>query len=324
MFKFITLHLPWHSADPADCLEPEPHGEPPKGLPSSGKSMADRIRLRLRRSASETMMIVRDEAGALQALCEPAQGVTGNSAWGRGAVVHPGSHESPSAEELAARVVHEIRNPLTAIRIWMFSIQEAVETDPELNRRCNLVCREISRLERLSQNFLDYTRLGRVRLRPVDVSQLLDETIEVLAPHFESLSANVRRSGPACTRSVLADPEQIKQVFTNLLTNAAEALHEGGDIFVSTEHESTARGAMVVVRIRDTGPGMAQKVGARVLEPLASSKHQGKGLGLYIASRITESHGGRLSIESSHPMGTTIAVRIPAAAGEPYGNRPGC
>ncbi len=327
MFRLKALRLPWSSGSPTRASMTRPCGRGSNGgRPCWTQKLVGRIGLALRRYADGTRTILGSEAGALIALFDSGPAVAEPRAAGRPVVARLPADGASSVDDLVAGVVHEIRNPLTAIRMWMFSIQEAVENDPDLNRRCDLVCNEISRLERLSRSFLEYTRLPEMRVRPLKVPALLDEIMDVLEPQIEACSAKVHRCDAAHVPPAMADHEQMEQVLINLLTNSAEALEGGGDIFVSTEGErgKGKGGPMVVIRVRDTGPGMPASVRERILEPLASSKHRGKGLGLYIAARITENHGGRLSIESGPAGGTTVSVRIPAACGDTDELDPDC
>jgi two-component system, sporulation sensor kinase E len=112
---------------------------------------------------------------------------------------------------------------------------------------------------------------------------------------------------------VMADAEQIKQVFINLLNNAMEEMPAGGQIrldFSQSQHEAAK---MVVTRVQDTGQGMPPDARARIFEPFFSTKDSGTGLGLCIAARIIEQHGGRLVLETSTDQGTTFAVWLPLA-----------
>ena len=119
----------------------------------------------------------------------------------------------------------------------------------------------------------------------------------------------------------MADPEQLRQVLSNLLDNAADATPEGGEIRIEVAAEAEAGGRpMVVVRVHDTGPGMTAEVQRRVLEPFFTTKDDGTGLGLCIATEIMARHKGRLVLEASTERGTTFAVWIPVAAPEGKGD----
>ena len=222
-----------------------------------------------------------------------------------------------SVGKLAASVAHEIRNPLTAIKMWLFSIQKEVGGDETLNRKFAIVSEEITRLENIVRNFLEFSRPPELKLSAELLSTLLDETLELTAPHLADRRISVVRKDAPSLPPVLADRQQFRQVLINLLNNASEATGEGGQISVIATAESDAHAhPLVVVRVSDTGPGMPREVCQRIFEPFFSTKDRGTGLGLCIAARIMACHDGRLTLESSSEEGTTFAIFIPAAPPE--------
>jgi len=219
--------------------------------------------------------------------------------------------------KLAAGVAHEIRNPLTSIKMWLFTIRKAVGADPELDRKFESVSEEIGRLETIIHNFLEFSRPPVLKRRPQPLGQLLDRTLELFSHRAAERKIHLEREDAGELPWVKVDSEQLKQVLINLLNNAAEATPEGGEIRISSAHSSDAEGRpMVTVRIRDTGTGMPDEVRARVFEPFFTTKEEGTGLGLCIAARITARHEGRLVLESSTADGSTFVVWIPIAEGE--------
>ncbi len=222
-----------------------------------------------------------------------------------------------SVGKLAAGVAHEIRNPLTAMKMWLFSIRESVAGSPDLERKVRVVSEEVVRLETIVRSFLEFSRPPTTKLRAMDVTDIVGHTLELLSPRFREGKIRVVRKTAAGLPPALVDPEQLKQVFINLLGNSAEVLGEGGEIHVATTAERDLTGRpMVVVRIQDTGPGMSEDVQARVFEPFFSTKEDGTGLGLCIAAQIMARHEGLLLLESSSSQGTTFAVWVPVATEE--------
>ncbi len=219
-----------------------------------------------------------------------------------------------SVGKLAASVAHEIRNPLTAIKMWLFSIQKQEAGDEELARKLGIVSAEIRRLENIVRNFLEFSRPPEVKLLVEPITTTLDATLELMQPRITDRKVQLLRQDATDLPPVLVDREQVKQVLLNLLNNAAEAAGEGGRICVSSATESDALGrSMVVVRVSDSGPGIPDEVARRIFEPFFSTKDEGTGLGLCIAARIIARHGGRLVLESSSERGTTFAIHIPTA-----------
>jgi len=219
-----------------------------------------------------------------------------------------------SVGRLAATVAHEIRNPLTAMKMWLFSLQEAVHGNAELVHKLDIVSEEISRLEGIIRNFLEFSRPLNLACRPLPVGSVIGQTLELLAPRFEEAQICVAAPLPARLPAVTADPDKLKQVLLNLLGNAADAMAQGGEIRITGTAENDADGrAMVVVRVCDSGPGMPADVQSRIFEPFFTTKDDGTGLGLCISAQIMARHGGSLILESSTEKGTTFAVWIPRA-----------
>ncbi len=219
-----------------------------------------------------------------------------------------------SVGKLAASVAHEIRNPLIAVKLWLTAIQKKRRDDLELNRNLEMVAEEITRLDSIVRDFLEFSRSPVLNIESLQVAPLLDETLELVGPRCAASRINLVREYEAELPPIRGDHKQLKQMFINLFNNAAEAMPEGGEIRVLTR-SAPNRDAypMVVVRIEDTGPGMPEDVKQRLFEPFFTTKESGTGLGLCIAAGIMTRHGGRLALESSNNQGTTFAAWIPAA-----------
>jgi signal transduction histidine kinase len=226
--------------------------------------------------------------------------------------------------KLAAGVAHEIRNPLTAVKMWLFSIRKAVGDEPDLDRKCEIISEEIARLERIVCNFLEFSRPPAPKLEAQSVSVLIDKTLELFGHRIEEKRLRLVRSGAEQVIPVRADGEQLKQVFVNVLDNAVEATAERGEIRIVVDAAGgVGDRSMVVVRIQDTGRGMPQDVCERIFEPFYTTKDDGTGLGLCIAAQIMARHDGRLVLESSTERGTTFAVWIPTVREESHEQNPG-
>jgi signal transduction histidine kinase len=272
----------------------------------------------LRRHVEASKRAIRNEIGGFPAALEFAPG--------QGGVLHRprrrrGADGFASVDELVAGVAHEIRNPLSAIRMWMSLIQETVENDAEFERRCSLVTQEIARLERLSQSLVEFVRMPEPTLRPQLVSVVINHTLEMLAPKFASTRIRVGRRDSLYVPPALLDEEQFEQVLINILVNAMEAMGNSGEIEISTGVElHHGKRTVVLVRIQDSGPGLPAQIRERAAaEPFVTTKRRGRGLGLYLADRIMRMHGGSLSIASPGGAGTVVELRIPAVRPQPHG-----
>ena len=185
-----------------------------------------------------------------------------------------------------------------------------------MDRKFQIRSDEINRLERIVRNVLEFSRPPTLTLQPCSVVDVIGRVLEIATPALEAGNIRVAQSHASELPKVMADSEQLTQVFANLLGNAAEAMPGGGEISISSTAEADDRGSSgVVVRIRDQGQGVPEDVRVRLFEPFFTTKDEGTGLGLCIAANIMARHGGQLVLESSTPRGATFAVRIPIATG---------
>jgi signal transduction histidine kinase len=225
-----------------------------------------------------------------------------------------------SVGKLAASVAHEIRNPLTAMKMWLFSIQETVQGNADLRRKLGIISEEISRLESIVRDFLEFSRPRALDCQPQDVGVVIDQTLELLGPRFKGEKIGLTYAPRPALPPVMVDAAQVKQVLLNLLGNAADAMTGGGEIRITANVEKDADGQpMVVVRICDAGPGMPPDIQNRIFEPFFTTKENGTGLGLCIAAQVMVRHNGELVLESSTEKGTTFAVWMPIAPEDGHG-----
>jgi signal transduction histidine kinase len=263
----------------------------------------------LRRHFDSSKRLIQSEIGGFPAALDLApNGRRAHHPWHR----KDSSEAFNSIDDLVAGVAHEIRNPLAAIRLWMSLIQDTVENDDEFSRRCCLVTQEITRLERLSQSLVECARMPEPRFHPQLVRSVVSRTLEMLAPKLENMQIRVRRRDSLQAALARVDEEQLEQVLINILGNAIEAMGGPGEIRISTDIEPQGSRQAVVVRVQDSGPGMPARIRERAAEPFVTTKHRGRGLGLYLANRIMKMHGGTLSFASPSEGGTVVELRIPA------------
>ncbi len=216
---------------------------------------------------------------------------------------------------LAAGVAHEIRNPLTAIKFRLFSLKKALPPGFADNEDAAIIADEISRLERIVREFLEFARPSEPETAKVSAQRLLDEVSRLTQAQLEQ--ANIKLEVPSANGLWLdIDFQQIKQVLLNLIRNAAESIEDRGTVTLSA-HAGDARLAGVsrpvaIIQVADTGRGIPPEVGDRLFDPFFTTKEGGTGLGLSIAARIVEKHGGELRYESQLDQGTTFRVVLPA------------
>jgi len=207
--------------------------------------------------------------------------------------------------EMAAGMAHEVKNPLAAIRSSAQILAERVSGKEA--QFAHLVVSEVDRLNRVVNEFLAYARPAPLKREPVLLSGLLDSCLELLAPVIEQAGVIVKRAYPEGEQKVNGDPNQLRQVFLNLILNAVQALGYSGEMTLGFDRD----GGRARVLVRDNGPGIPPDKLRQVFEPFYSTKPGGTGLGLPIAQRIVAEHGGQLEIDSTPGAGTTATVVLP-------------
>jgi signal transduction histidine kinase len=207
---------------------------------------------------------------------------------------------------LSAGLAHELRNPLNTLSVLTYAMVEQAERGGVRVSDLEVVQSELRRLNMLVEQFVDFARPRPPRFRRQRLEEVLEEALRLIGPQAAKRSISLERAWQP-TDPVWADGDQLKQVFLNLLLNAVQAMGEDGRLRASTER---AVGG-VVVRIRDTGPGVAPEVLDRLFEPFVTARVGGTGLGLPISHRIVEAHSGTLTIDSQGGVGTTAIVWLP-------------
>lgn len=215
--------------------------------------------------------------------------------------------------KLATEVAHSIRNPMTSINMRLFSLKRNIDLTDTQKEDFEVVAEEMRRLDNIVRNFLEFSRPHKLKKQRVNISAVLDMTLDLLFYRLELHSVKVIRRQDPGLPLIEADPELLKEVFVNLLVNACEAIESNGEVTI-TEQEGVAEniGRAVVVKVADNGPGIAEELRERVLEPFETTKPQGTGLGLFIAVRIVKEHGGTLELYSTEGQGTTFILTFPA------------
>jgi signal transduction histidine kinase len=217
---------------------------------------------------------------------------------------------------LAAGVAHEIRNPLTAIKAWLYMQQKRLKPGTPEHEDANLISGEINRLERIVRDFLQFARPSEPQLVVVPADQPLREVQKLMEPGLEKNQIKLALDG-ASTAAIRIDPGQIKQVLINLVQNAAESIGKNGSITLRARLDEKRlldqTMSVVILEVTDTGKGIAPDVEKRLFDPFFTTKEAGTGLGLPIAARIVEKHQGALQYQTQAGRGTTFGIILPRA-----------
>lgn len=214
--------------------------------------------------------------------------------------------------KLAAGTSHSIRNPLTSVKMRLFSLSRSLNLAGDQKEDFDVISEEIAHIDNILQNFLEFSRPPRLKLQHVSPSDVVDQAIQLLQHRLESYEVFIKIQRKERLPLIQADPEQLKEVFVNIIVNACEAMGQGGSIVIYEEtviEREKFRSA--VIRISDNGPGIPDAVQSKIMEPFFTTKEEGTGLGLSIATRIVEEHGGRLNIKSKEGSGTTFIITLP-------------
>ncbi|HZX14917.1 MAG TPA: ATP-binding protein [Thermodesulfobacteriota bacterium] len=208
--------------------------------------------------------------------------------------------------QLAAGLAHEIRNPLSSISGAIEVLCDEVKPTEDNTHLLNVVTQEVQRLNLLVEDFLLFARPIQKPEVSVDISQVIDKTVELFssATHGNGLQVVVNTEEELY---VQVDPYRLKQVIWNLLLNAIQAMPNGGKIVVEAHLEE----GDVVIKVLDEGCGINEGVIPRIFEPFFTTKGGGTGLGLAIVKRVVEGHDGRINVISSEDRGTAFIITLP-------------
>ncbi len=217
-----------------------------------------------------------------------------------------------SVGRIAASLAHEIRNPLTAMKMWLFSARGALADGSEVAGTLDSVTQEVRRLEAIVRHFLEFSRPPDTRLAWVPVTELVANSIALVEPLIREKGIVFREDISPDLSELRVDRQQMMQVLVNLLRNSAESLPKEGSIVISAIRQFDKNGMHeAVLIVRDNGPGIPPEQQASVFEPFFTTKEEGTGLGLAIVQSIVSRHGGRVEIESSAEDGTEISIHLP-------------
>jgi signal transduction histidine kinase len=212
---------------------------------------------------------------------------------------------------LAAGIAHEVRNPLTSLKARLYTLEKHLQAVPAARKDTDIIGAEISRLERIVRDVLSFARPSEPELETIRVDTIIDEVRGLMLPDLErrGVRLNVEWGQDLLIR---ADSGHLKQVLVNLVRNASEAIEGEGTVTIRARAGSaTLKGresAAVILEVSDTGKGISPDVEKRLFDPFYTTKETGTGLGLPIAARIVEKHGGILQYQTRPGHGTTFGV----------------
>ena len=216
---------------------------------------------------------------------------------------------------LAAEVAHEIRNPLTVMKMLFHSLDLKFPPNDPRAQDARVMEEKIEHLNRIVERILDFARTTEPTLAPVNLNALIDELRLLVRHKLANQGVQLIRALPPELPEVMGDATQLEQAFLNLILNAAEAMPQGGTMTISTRlipRRGPTRPSYVAVEFKDTGEGMAEEQRRRAFSSvLSTTKTKGTGLGLAMVGRIVETHRAKVRIKSQRGRGTTIVATFP-------------
>ncbi len=217
--------------------------------------------------------------------------------------------------ELAAGVAHELRNPLTSVKLLIQSAGRGGPSHALEGRRLEVVQNEIARMENTIQGLLDFARPPKLHRVTHNLRDTLDRALNLAAARAGQQHVEIHELGSSEPVMINGDPEQLDLVFLNLLLNGIEAMPAGGTLSVSLEVE-IGPPAVCRVLFLDTGPGIDEAVMDRLFEPFVTNKDRGVGLGLAVSRRVIQEHGGRIEASNIPLGGARFAVELPLVSSQ--------
>ena len=219
-----------------------------------------------------------------------------------------------SVGELAASIAHELNNPLGTVTLRLESVLARTSADDPRRKALEIVAQETRRMADLVANLLQFSRRGADQISTVDTRAELSKAVDLVDHHLRKRQITVVRDFAPDTPVIYADRQKLRQVFLNLLTNAGDAMPQGGTLTLRTSSATLKDGRPVVlIEFVDTGVGIAPEHLGKIMEPFFTTKEEGKGtgLGLAICRRVVQEGQGEIQIASEVGKGTAVRILLP-------------
>lgn len=216
---------------------------------------------------------------------------------------------------LSAGIAHELRNPLSAVDLNLHLLEEELRESQASSRKTleylRVLNAECRRLSAILDNFMKFSRPGALQVDAVDMAKLIDQIVSLMQYEAEAQGISIEAAVPRSVPPVIGDATQISQVLVNILVNAFQAMPEGGSCSIAVRVVDREATQWCELSVRDTGQGIAKEDLPRLFEPFYTTKATGTGLGLAVAYRIVQDHGGTIDVASTPGHGTRVTVQLP-------------
>jgi two-component system nitrogen regulation sensor histidine kinase GlnL len=224
--------------------------------------------------------------------------------------------------EMAAAIAHEVKNPLAGIEVMAGILKRQLAESPDAQSILADIIKECKMANAIVLEVLDFVRPIRLQVENVSITEAIRDSIALAEGHVSRGNVRVNVELPEQLPAIQGDPYQLRQIFTNLLINAFEALNGNGTVSIAAaaiNEEGPAggepQGPMVQVEVRDNGPGIPADVLEKIFGPFFTTKPQGSGLGLAIVRKIVDAHDGRIDVGVLDTGGTRFRVTLPVTGG---------
>ncbi|MFA5903659.1 MAG: ATP-binding protein [Desulfobacula sp.] len=219
--------------------------------------------------------------------------------------------------KLAAGTAHSIRNPLTSVKMRLFSLNRSAALSNTQREDLNVISGEIIQINKIVENFLEFARPPKLVMKRLSPSLAVDSAVYLLDQRLRSYHVILKIERSGLLAETLIDPEQLKEVLVNIIINACEAMKNGGSIIVREEEmEIEPLKKADVIRISDNGEGIPEEIKKNIFDPFFTTKEEGTGLGLSIAFNIIHEHGGTIEVQSKQGKRTDFIITLPIKENE--------
>jgi signal transduction histidine kinase len=210
---------------------------------------------------------------------------------------------------LSAGMAHEIRNPLNSISLFAQVLSSSAENDPDVQSYSSKIISEVERIDEILVKLLSTSKRSQFQLRTVHIDDVLNQVLETFADQIQAQGVVLEKTLPQKIPSILADSDELSQIFSNLFSNALFEMKNGGTLKVRLEHDNKE----AHVTISDTGGGIPEEHQSKIFDPFFTTKEKGTGFGLSVVLRIVKTYSGRISVVSNPEDGTTFQIWLPLA-----------
>jgi PAS domain S-box-containing protein len=212
-----------------------------------------------------------------------------------------------SLGEVAAGIAHEIKNPLVSIKTFADLLPEKYEEDDFRNKFSKVVSQEITRINDLVGEMLNFVKEPILNYEKVFIENLIEEVLSLLYPQLDEQLIVIETELPELRESVSVDRPLLKQAILNICLNSVQAMPNGGKLIVGARYSDSS----LTIHIEDTGPGIADSIRDKIFDPFVTDKADGVGLGLSICHKIISAHGGRIMLKSDESTGSRFEIVLP-------------